>query len=130
MSLLRLQRGIGKLTFLVFGTITFVALYCAYHILPFYYYYYELVNQFESHARVAQTFTDKELRYKLWNLIKYMNIPCNPEDLKIERNNGFINISLSYKEIFYLTYQGQDYDIHTFDFHARASAPIEEPKRL
>ena len=123
------QRGAGKLTTLVFGTLIFVTLFCAYNIMPFYYYFYELQNQFESHARVAQTFTDKEIRQKLLLLIRQMEIPAKPEDLKISRDNGMIRISMRYSEYFYVTFQGKDYDIHRFDFFAKAEAPIEPPKR-
>lgn len=125
----RSQRGAGRITTLVFGTLLFGTLYCAYQIIPFYYYYYELVNQFESHARVAQTFTDKEIRHKLWTLIKQMQIPARPEDLKIERNDGKINIRLRYQEKFYVSYGGQDYDLKTFDFDAHVTELIDPPKR-
>ena len=120
------QKGAGKLTLLVFGVIAFVLLYCAYNIMPFYYYYYELQNQFESHAQAAQMYTDKELRSKLMYHIEHVQIPLKkPEDLKIDRSNGVITISLKYREIFYITYQGKDYDLWVFDFNPKATADVK-----
>lgn len=113
------QSGIGKLTFIVFATIIGVVLYCGYHILPFYYYYYELMNQMESVTRVASSETDQEIRKRLMYHINKMQIPIRrPEDLKIERDNGYMTISLAYQEVFYISWQGKDHDIHKFDFNA------------
>lgn len=114
------QSGIGKLTLLVFGSVTGVALFCAYHILPFYYYYYELLNQMEAVIRVADVETDRSIRTKLLYHIKKMQIPADPEDLKIVRDGQKMKISLPYKEVFFVSYRGKDYDIHTFVFDAYA----------
>jgi hypothetical protein len=113
-------RGVGKLTLLVFGAIVGAGIYAAYHILPFYYCYFEITNQFEQAIKVASTYTDKEIRDKLLYHIKKLELPVEPEDLKIEREAGRMRISLPYEEVFYVTWQGKDYDLHTFEFHAYA----------
>lgn len=112
--------GVGKLTLLVFGTIVGAGIYAAYHILPFYYCYFEITNQFEQAIKVASTYTDKEIRDKLVYHIKKLELPVEPDDLKIEREAGRMRISLPYEEVFFITWQGKDYDIHTFQFHAYA----------
>lgn len=119
------QKALGKLTLLVFGTLAFVLLYSAYHIMPFYYYYYELQNQFESHAKAAVIYTDKELRQKLLYQIKRMEIPASPQDLKIQRVGNKITISMPYSEVFYVSWGGKDYDIHTFHFNPYVSVDLK-----
>jgi hypothetical protein len=114
------ERGIGKLTLAVFGTILFAIGFAAYNIIPFYYYYFELVNQMEAVIRVADTENDQAIRKKLLYHIKKMQIPAVPEDLKIEREGHHMKISLSYEEVFFLTFKGKDYDIYRFPFTAYA----------
>ncbi len=120
------QKAAGKLTTLVFGTIVIIFLYSAYHILPFYYYYYELQNHFESHAKVANENTTIQLRNKLMYHINKMGIPMDkPEDLIIDKRSDKIIISLAYTEIFYVPYNGKEYVIHNFDFLVHAEEPLK-----
>lgn len=114
------QSGVGKITLFVFGTILAVLVYCGYRILPFYYCYFEITNQFEQVIRVAGEYNDKEIREKLWYHIKKLELPVEPDDLKIQREAGVMKISMKYQEVFYITWDGKDYDIHKFDFQAYA----------
>ena len=116
----RRELGIGKITVLVFGTIASALIYSGYCIFPFYYYYLELQNHMEQVIGVASTDTDQEIRQKLLYQIKKMQIPANPEDLKIERGDRTMKISLPYDEVFYITWRGKDYDLYTFNFVAAA----------
>lgn len=116
--------GIGNLTLLVFGSLVAVALYSAYHIIPFYYYYYELVNQMEAAVRVASVETDTELRKKLTYHIKKMELPVEPEELRIERGGDSIRISLRYSETFFVPWRGSYIDIYTFPFYAQAEGEL------
>ncbi len=113
--------GVGKLTLLVFFVLIGSVGFCAYNILPFYYYYYDLQNQFRQVISVASTETDKEIRDKLMYYIKKYEIPIGrPEDLKIEREGNRMRIGLKYQEVFYIRWQGKDYDLRTFDFNVFA----------
>ena len=94
------QRGLGRLTLLVFGAIGAVVLFCAYQIIPFYYYYYELLNQMESVIRVAGVEDDKSIRTKLAYHLKKMQIPAEIDDLKISREGNLLRLSLKYQEYF------------------------------
>jgi|GEM_PF-638276 len=114
------QSGMSKLTMLIFGALVAAALYAAYHILPFYYYYYDLVNQMEQLIRVASTYSDKEIRDKLTYYIKRYEIPADPADLRIIREGKRMRISLPYSEVFYITWRGKDYDLYVFNFNAYA----------
>jgi hypothetical protein len=114
------ERGAGWLTIMVFLAIFGAVGYVGYRVLPFYYYFYELQNQMEAAIKVASTETDEEIRKKLLVHIKKLEIPCEPEDLKIERSEGFMKIQLKYSEVFYITIAGKDYDIHRFYFDGYA----------
>ena len=114
------QRGLGRITLLVFGSLLSIFLFCGYQILPFYYYHYELLNQFESLTRVAGIETDQSIRKKVEYHLKKMQIPAEISDVKINREGNKIQISLKYKEIFYIKYRGKTYDLYVFPFHAEA----------
>jgi len=88
--------------------------------MPFYYYYYELVNQMEAVIRVAGLENDRVIRDKLAYHIKKLEIPADIKDLKIAREGNRMKISLAYEEVFYIRYGGKDYDLHVFPFKAEA----------
>lgn len=104
----------------MFGTLLGCAVYAGYNIFPFYYYYLELENQMHAAIRSATEYTDTELRDKLTYQIRRMKIPADPKDLHIERADRFMRIALPYKEVFYISYGGKDYDLMTFNFVAKA----------
>jgi hypothetical protein len=114
------ESGIGKFTFIVFGVIVGAAVFAAYSIGPFFYCYFEIENQMASLIRVASTHTDQEIRSKLLYHIKKLEIPVEPDDIIIDRSEGFMSIGFSYSEVFYLTWRDKDYDLHTFHFDAYA----------
>lgn len=114
----RCARGASKLTLAVFLSLLGAVLYCGYKILPFYYYHYELRNQMAAAIRQASLFSDLEIRRKLLYQINWMQIPAREEDLKIERFDGRMRISLPYSEVFYITWRGKEHVIHVFDFFA------------
>ena len=117
------QAGLGKLTLLVFGALTGAALYTAYEVLPFYYYFYELENQMEAAIRVASTETDDELRKKLTYHIRKMDLPVGTDEdlrdaLKIERDDNIMRISLPYEEVFSIPLGSKTYILRRFKFNA------------
>lgn len=119
----RSEAGIGKLTFIVFGTIFGVLFYAAFKIAPFYYYYYELLNQMNAAVRIASTEKDDFIRHKLWMEIQRMGIPVEKQDLIIERYDNRMRLRLTYQEHFFITWQGEDIDLWTFDFDAEVDKP-------
>lgn len=115
------ERGVGNLTLIVFTLIAGVIVWLGFSIGPFFYYYYELLNQFDAHIRVASMYTDKEIREKLMYHIKKLEIPMeSPEDLEIRRDGQRMTIRLKYKEVFYVSWQDKDYDLHVFHFDAKS----------
>lgn len=123
-SLPNYQRGIGRFTLLVFGLLGAATIFVAYNVLPFFYYYFELTNQIQSLVAAAGNNSDTEIRNKLMYHIKYMGIPAEPGDIKILRQDAYITISITYKEYFYVTWKGKDYDIHTFNLTATGEGPL------
>jgi hypothetical protein len=114
------ERGASKVTLLVFGALVSVLCYAGYCVVPFFFSYMELVNQMESIIRVASTEPDTVIRQRLETHIKKLGIPVDPKELRIERSSNTMRISLAYREIFYITWQGTDYDLYTFHFNAQA----------
>lgn len=127
-TLSRVEAGVGKITAVFFALVIGVVFYSVYNIAPFYYYYYELLNQFDAAIRVASEYNDKEIRNKLVYHIKKMQIPCDPEELRIERYDDRMKISLDYTEVFYITWDGKDHTIYEFPFHAEVDRPYAGPK--
>lgn len=115
------KSGIGTVTLLIFVTLAGVISYVAYYVLPFYYYYYDLLGQFEQVIKVAQFETDEEIRKKLMYHINKYQIPCNPEDLRIERIDDTMVISLQYTEVFKIPWGDKEYEVRRFDFDATVS---------
>lgn len=122
------QKGVGKLTLLVFGAIIAAALYSGYKILPFFYSYYELQSQMDQIVQVASVKTDQEIRTQLLYHIKKLDIPVEPQELKVVREDGVIKVGLKWQDVFYITYKEKDYDIYTFDFNAYAEAQFSKRK--
>ncbi len=116
MALRNVEAGIGKLTLLVFGTIGAAVIYSAFKIIPFYYYFYELRNHAESIARVSDELTEEEIRTKMLTRMKELGIPANPEDLRVGRYMSQLEISLEYREEFYIRFKGKDHVLKVFPF--------------
>lgn len=74
----------------------------------------------DSVVTLASTESDTIIRRRLTAQMRRTEIPAKPEDLKIRRVNNKIILDLEYREVFYVTWQGKDYDLRTFDFHAHS----------
>ena len=118
------ESGLGYLTLLVFGLIIAALLYTAFHVLPFYYYFYDFQNQMESMIRVASVETDETIKKRLLYFMHKYQIPARDEALRINRSGDEMEISLKYTEVFYVPWQGKVYEIRRFPFHAKARGRI------
>jgi hypothetical protein len=112
------QTGIARLTLLIFVPIVLATIYTANQVAPFYYNYFELRNQMRSLIEVASVHTDEELLKKLEKHMKWMEIPASVEDVRMRRFSDSMEISLEYEETFWFTWDGEDYEIYTFEFSA------------
>jgi|GEM_PF-1698456 len=114
------QRGISKLTLIVFSALLGALLYSSAQILPFFYYFAEFQHHLEEAVKVAGEKNDLELRRQLLYQIHWMKLPVDDSALIIQREGDYIRISLKYEEVFYVPWRGKDYDIYIFPFHAKA----------
>jgi hypothetical protein len=116
----RVERGVGRLTVLFFGTVVSAIVFCGYNVVPFFYYYFELTNQLEALVVSKDRMNDAALRKRIMAVVNELEIPADERDIRIDRRDGSIEVSLPYKEIFYFRFRGRDIDIYTFSFIARA----------
>lgn len=119
------ERGVGKLTLLVFSVVIGAIIFIAYRVLPFYYCYFELENQMQALIGVSAIDTDLDLRRKLKAYMRRLDIPAHIDEVEMTRNNNFLSISLEYQEEFYIEFRGEEHHIHTFEFHAYADGEVE-----
>lgn len=120
----RSECGLGKFSAIFLVSIFGITAFLGYNIFPFYYYYFELQSHMDTVIRMAGTLTQKEIRKRLWDQIKWMEIPVEPKDLKIAKDGEVLKISLEYTEVFYITWQEKDHVIHTFHFHVYTEGKI------
>ena len=114
------QRGASKLTVLVFGTILLVVGYSLYNIVPFFYDYFEMSNQMSAIIAVAGELKDDVVRKRLGKHMSDLGLPALPADIKIDRRDHYMRLSLSYEEVFSIELRGKTYDIYKFPFTAEA----------
>ena len=118
------ESGASRLTLLVFGTILGTLIYSGYCVIPFFYDYFELQNQMTSLVAVSDTLNDDQLRRRIGAVIKEFEIPADPKDIKIDRGDHHIRLSLEYDEVFYISFRDKDYDLHVFHFQAVGEGPF------
>ena len=118
--------GLGRLTTLILILLVSAGVYVGFQVIPFYYYYNELLGQMDEQAKKASLFRDQQIRKTLLKFIDDLEIPIDdPDDLKINRFNNKIVIELEYNEVLYIDL-GEDrvYDLHVFHFHPRVEQDL------
>lgn len=121
----RSQKGASNLGILLSLLFTFAGIFVAYQVLPFYYSFYELQGLMESQAEKASEFKDGEIIRVLTRTIKKLNIPADPENIRINRLSGRVIIELNYSEILFVDFGGgYDYDLWEFEFNPKAEKPL------
>ena len=118
------EQGASRLTILVFSVLMGAAIFVAYHVVPFYYYYFELTNQLNALVATAERSSDATIRAKVGGVLKALDIPAQERDVQIDRRDGVIAITVSYTEVFYLSFRGKDYDLYDFRFKATARGAL------
>lgn len=119
------QKGITNLGYLLTILVILASLFTAYNVFPFYYSYYELRGEMDAKAVKASELSDKEIIEGVNQVIRKQNIPANIEDLKINRLDNKIVMSLPYEEVFYVDFgNGYDFDIWYFSFNPTVERPL------
>jgi hypothetical protein len=118
------EAGIGLWTTLVFGSIVGAVVYLTFEIAPFFYYFVEIQNHMKSLVAVGNENTDEELRAKLWQQVKWYEIPADKEDIQIERRADTLSIHMDYEEVFTLYWGDKLLYERVFPFHPEADGPL------
>lgn len=119
------ERGAGCLTVLVFGAIVGAVVFVGYRVIPIFYNYYDLQNQFAGAIRSADIESDGEIRRRLQRQIEEMGISANPDRLVIDRRGGMMRIHLRYTEVLYLPWWDGEREVYHFHFTAAAEGEVE-----
>lgn len=120
------ESGMSKITLaflIVFGG---AAIYFGSQVINFYYCFYEIEGLMEFQAKKGEVFKDSEIRETLFERVKKLEIPVDdPEEIKINRVDGDLIISLKYVEVLSLDFRGKTYDLHVFPFNPHVSVPYK-----
>lgn len=118
------ESGINRLGLLFFLSIVGAVVYAGSQVLPYYYNYYEILGLMEEQGRKASVFKDDEITKTIMQRVKKLEIPLEtPDDLKINRFNGQIQIDMKYEESFDIPIGTDDegetkyFHVHTFQFN-------------
>lgn len=118
------QRGASRLTQIVFAAIFGAIAYTAYSVVPFFYCYFELHNQFLAIIPAADGLTDQQVRQRLTKIMKDLDVPADPKELKIDRGDHKLRLRLSYDEILSIPWKEKNYDLHSFHFDIDVEGPF------
>lgn len=116
--------GFGYLTNIFLIAVLGALVYAGYYILPWHYEYYEFQSQADQLVRVASVDTDKELRHKLWGMMRDYDLPFTADDVVIRRGNDTITLEVSWEREFGIPWGEEFHHLHTFHFDVFAEAPI------
>jgi hypothetical protein len=119
------QRGVTNIGYLLTILLILASIFAISQIGPFYYSYYELRGEMDAKAVMGKDLSDARITEGINQVVKKNNIPANIEDLKINRFEDKIIISLEYEEVFYVDFgSGYDFDLWVFKFNPKVERPI------
>ena len=110
------NKGYTRPIIIMLSIIAFLIILILYKIIPLYYYYFEIQNQMITLSKDAAIKTDLEIKEKLHEQIKYLQIPATKDDIAIQRSGAKIKITIKYKEVIYFTINNKDYDLFVLNF--------------
>lgn len=113
--------GLGSLILLC---AFFAALYSAWHIVPIYYRYYEILGTVRGQVKVYEPRRESKVRAKILSRIRELGIPLeNERYLQIVKMGDRVRIELDYSEVFNVDLgEGRVYEVYVFEFHPMAEA--------
>lgn len=121
----KLEIGTSKITLVFLLIIGSSAAYFGSQVINFYYCFYEIEGLMEFQAKKGEVLNDSEIRENILEQITKLEIPIeDPEDIKINRVDRNLIISLKYKEVLSLDFRGKSYDLHVFPFNPHVSVPF------
>jgi hypothetical protein len=110
-------QGASKIVVLIFAAVFAAILWAGFHILNFYYCYYDLRNEIEEQVHIAQTESDEEIMNRIIKKIHELHIPVDEKRINLVRQGQRMKISFKYKEVLTFKWNGKYYDLKTFNFN-------------
>ena len=92
------ERGEGTLKAIVYTLILAAAVYVAVKVVPIYVAEYELKDKISEQARfaVVNRYSEDQIRDILFKTINDLDIPAKRDDIKVEKTNRGLSISVNY----------------------------------
>lgn len=120
------ESGMSKITLLFLVVIGGSLVYFGSQVINFYYCFYEIEGLMEFQAKKGQVFKDSEIRETIFERVKKLEIPVDdPEEIKINRVDGKLYISMRYSEVLEFDYNGKSHEIYVFPFNPHVAVPYQ-----
>jgi hypothetical protein len=92
-----------------------------YKLVPLYYYYLDLRNQFaQVIGEQGAVASDEEIRHMVGRVLKRHAIPAEERDIAIQRRESFMVIELPYREKLEFSVMGYNWTLWQFELVASA----------
>ncbi len=103
------------------GLLLAVAGWLGYKLIPIYYYYLDLRNQFgQVIGEQGAVASDEEIRRLVGRVIRRHGIPAQERDVAIQRGDSVMTIELPYREKLELSVMGYNVTLWQFELVAAA----------
>lgn len=103
------------------GLLLAVSGWLGYKLVPLYYYYLDLRNQFaQVIGEQGAVASDEEIRRIVGRVIKRHGIPAEERDVSIQRNEAVMTIELPYREKLEISLMGYNWTLWQFELVAAA----------
>jgi hypothetical protein len=113
--------GKGRYSTIALALLLVIIGWLGYKLVPIWYYYLDLRNQFNQVIRAqGAVLADEEIRRIVATLIKSHGIPAEERNVRIERTQAGMKIELPYRERLTIEFLGQRLSV--LDFQLVASA--------
>ena len=123
---LRRESGMSKISLIFLIIFGGSAVYLGSQVINFYYCFYEIEGLMEFQAKKGEIFKDSEIRDNIFERVTKLELPVDDkEDIKINRVDGDVVISLKYTEVLSIDFRGKTHDLYVFPFNPNVSVPYK-----
>ena len=90
--------------------------YSGLKIGQFYFCYYDLDSYIEIYIRESHRAKNDIIKTAIYSKAKKLGIWIKPDDIKVSRTKDYLEVKLSYEEIFYISILDNNVDLKVFQF--------------
>jgi len=114
----------SKLSTLFLIIVAASVLHVGWRLIPIFYSYYELQNQFEQLVRLGEVEQDDDIKKKLNYQLKKSEVPAQLKDVRYYRSNTTMRLTLEYDQplVLFIPWEWKEKTVHTFHFKVEAEA--------